>query len=188
VTVTFADGLGRVLQTKKGLERDTGTGMEVGMTVSGAVAFDALGRVVEQGQPGFSAESDTAFVSLGLLRSTKLTPDVFSRIREAATPDTSAPGGYAQTAIERDLVALEGQLLFQEMVIDANAKMRNTYRDVGGRIAAVEEFTRIKGGDADRDALSAQPARRARAGDRRAQQRHAGDVRHRGPHGRAGEP
>ncbi|WP_437589178.1 RHS repeat domain-containing protein [Sorangium sp. So ce1000] len=54
-------------------------------------------------------------------------------------------GGYARTAIEHDLVALEGQLLFQEMVIDANGKVRNTYRDVGGRIAAVEEFNRIKG-------------------------------------------
>ncbi|WP_437523831.1 SpvB/TcaC N-terminal domain-containing protein [Sorangium sp. So ce726] len=145
VTVAFADGLGRVLQTKKDHERDTGTGTEVGMTVSGAVAFDALGRVVEQGQPGFSAEPDTAFVSLELLRPTLTRYDALSRVREVAMPDTSAPGGYARTAIEHDLVALEGQLLFQEMVIDANAKMRNTYRDVGGRIAAVEEFNRIKG-------------------------------------------
>jgi hypothetical protein len=37
VTVTFADGLGRVLQTKKDHERDTGTSTELGMTVSGAM-------------------------------------------------------------------------------------------------------------------------------------------------------
>ncbi|WP_438029685.1 hypothetical protein [Sorangium sp. So ce233] len=52
-------------------------------------------------------------------------------------------GGYAQTRVERDLVQFDGQLLFQETVIDANGKSRNTYWDVGGRIAAVEEWNRI---------------------------------------------
>ncbi|WP_437598650.1 hypothetical protein WMF28_38435 [Sorangium sp. So ce590] len=33
--------------------------------------------------------------------------------------------------------------MFQETVIDANGKSRNTYRDVGGRIAAVEEWNTI---------------------------------------------
>ncbi|WP_433936322.1 SpvB/TcaC N-terminal domain-containing protein [Sorangium cellulosum] len=145
VTVTFADGLGRVIQTKKDLERDTGTGTEVGMTVSGAVVFDALGRVVEQGQPVFSAEPDTTFTAVELLRSTRFEHDVLSRTRLIEVPDPKATltGGYAQTWVERDVVQFDGQLLFQETVIDANGKSRNTYRDVGGRIAAVEEWNTI---------------------------------------------
>ncbi|WP_437956878.1 SpvB/TcaC N-terminal domain-containing protein [Sorangium sp. So ce119] len=145
VTVTFADGLGRVIQTKKDLERDTGTGTEVGMTVSGAVVFDALGRVVEQGQPVFSAEPDTTFTAVELLRSTRFEHDVLSRTRLVEVPDPKATltGGYAQTRVERDVVQFDGQLLFQETVIDANGKSRNTYRDVGGRIAAVEEWNTI---------------------------------------------
>ncbi|MGK4009229.1 RHS repeat-associated core domain-containing protein [Sorangium sp. So ce1036] len=145
VTVTFADGLGRVLQTRKDLERDTGTGTEVGMSVSGAVAFDALGRVVDQGQPVFSTEPDTAFVAAAMLRPTHMQHDVLSRVRLVERPDTNAPDGYARTAIEHDLSMFEGWLWFEEMVIDANGKVRNTYRDVGGRIGVVEEFNRIEG-------------------------------------------
>ncbi|MGK3969872.1 RHS repeat-associated core domain-containing protein [Sorangium sp. So ce118] len=147
VTVTFADGLGRVIQTKKDVERDTGTGAEIGMTVSGAVAFDALGRVVEQGQPVFSAEPDTTFTAVEMLRRTRFEHDVLSRTRLVEVPDPKATmtGGYAQTRIERDLVQFEGQLRFQETVIDANGKSRSSYRDVGGRIAAVEEWNTIAG-------------------------------------------
>ncbi|WP_437646447.1 SpvB/TcaC N-terminal domain-containing protein [Sorangium sp. So ce362] len=145
VTVTFADGLGRVLQTKKDQERDTGTGTEVGMTVSGAVRFDALGRVVEQGQPVFSVEPDTAFTAVEMVRSTHFQHDVLSRTRLVEMPDPKADttDGYARTWVEHDLVQLDGQLMFQETVIDANGKSRNTYRDVGGRIAAVEEWNTI---------------------------------------------
>ncbi|MGK4009234.1 hypothetical protein WMF31_41930 [Sorangium sp. So ce1036] len=121
VTVTFADGLGRVLQTRKDLERDTGTGTEVGMSVSGAVAFDALGRVVDQGQPVFSVEPDTAFVAVEMLRPTHMQHDVLSRVRLVERPDTNGSDGYARTAIEHDLSMFEGRLLFEEMVIDANA-------------------------------------------------------------------
>ncbi|WP_437951376.1 SpvB/TcaC N-terminal domain-containing protein [Sorangium sp. So ce296] len=147
VTVTFADGLGRVIQTKKDLERDTGTGTEVGMTVSGAVAFDALGRVKEQGQPVFSTEPDTTFVAVGLLRPSHFHYDVLSRTRrvEAPDPKAEATDGHARTLIEYDVVQFDGRLLFQETVIDANGKSRSSYRDVGGRIAAVEEWNTIDG-------------------------------------------
>ena len=50
-TVTFMDGLRRVIQTKKDLDRDSnGNGTVVtGMTVSGQVTFDNRGRVQAQG-------------------------------------------------------------------------------------------------------------------------------------------
>ncbi|MGK3988333.1 hypothetical protein WME99_35150 [Sorangium sp. So ce136] len=134
-----------MIQTKKDAERDTGTGTEVGMTVSGAVVFDALGRVVEQGQPVFSAEPDTTFTAVEMLRATRFQHDVLSRTRLIEVPDPKATrtSGHAQTWIERDLVQFEGQLRFQETVIDANGKSRSSYRDVGGRIAAVEEWNTI---------------------------------------------
>ena len=48
-TVTFIDGLGRVIQTKKDLDRDAnGTGTATtGMSVSGQVLFDTRGRVAQ---------------------------------------------------------------------------------------------------------------------------------------------
>ena len=46
-TVSFIDGLGRVIQTKKDLDRDpNGDGtVTTGMSVSGQVVFDTRGRV-----------------------------------------------------------------------------------------------------------------------------------------------
>ncbi|WP_437646302.1 hypothetical protein [Sorangium sp. So ce362] len=115
------------------------------MAVSGAVRFDALGRVKEQGQPVFSVEPDTAFTAVEMVRSTHFQRDVLSRTRLVEMPDpkATATAGYARTWVEHDLVQLDGQLMFQETVIDANGKSRNTYRDVGGRIAAVEEWNTI---------------------------------------------
>jgi YD repeat-containing protein len=55
-TVTFVDGLGRVIQTKKDMECDADscgtTTPATGMSVSGLVQFDSRGRVASQGQPG----------------------------------------------------------------------------------------------------------------------------------------
>ncbi|MGK4009231.1 RHS repeat-associated core domain-containing protein [Sorangium sp. So ce1036] len=109
------------------------------------MALDALVRVEDQGQPVFSTEPDTAFVAVEMLRPTHMQHDVLSRVRLVERPDTNGSDGYARTAIEHDLSMFEGRLLFEEMVIDANGKVRNTYRDVGGRIGAVEEFNRIEG-------------------------------------------
>ena len=109
------------------------------------MALDALVRVEDEGQPVFSTEPDTAFVAVEMLRPTHLQHDVLSRVRLVERPDTNAPDGYARTAIEHDLSMFEGRLWFEEMVIDANGKVRNTYRDVGGRIGVVEEFNRIEG-------------------------------------------
>ncbi len=49
-TATFVDGLKRVIQTKK--ESDV-NGVH-SMTVSGSVEYDTLGRVIQQGQPGYT--------------------------------------------------------------------------------------------------------------------------------------
>src|SRR5262249_52356878 len=45
-TVSFIDGLGRLLQTKKDIEKDLGSGTNtaVGMSVSGRIQFDERGR------------------------------------------------------------------------------------------------------------------------------------------------
>ncbi len=49
-TVTFVDGMKRVVQTKK--EPDI-NGVN-SMTLSGSVEYDTLGRVIQQGQPGYA--------------------------------------------------------------------------------------------------------------------------------------
>ena len=56
-TVLFTDGLKRVLQTKQdhALHRSPGQPPQVGMSVSGRVQFDALGRSIAQYYPRFEA-------------------------------------------------------------------------------------------------------------------------------------
>ena len=61
-TVIAMDGLGRALQTaKQGERRDSlGGTRSVGWNLSGAVAYDGNGRVIQEGQPQFASGTDLA--------------------------------------------------------------------------------------------------------------------------------
>lgn len=149
VTVTFVDGLDRVIQTKKDLERDTGTGTEIGMTVSGRITFDARGRVAAQTQPWFelSTAPSHAAVTNALSydaatagqHATTFTHDVLGRTTSVLLPDAT------QTTSTYGFATLDGQTYFSTTVTDANNKQRITYRDVDDSIAAVQEHNTIGG-------------------------------------------
>lgn len=91
-TFTFIDGLDRVIQTKKDLEKDFGDRTEVGFTVSGRITFDERGRLKSQGQPIFSQASGSTLVDVAVEspaaseRSTRWTYDVLSRVTKLTTP------------------------------------------------------------------------------------------------------
>ena len=85
-TVTFMDGLERVIQTKKDLEHDNGTLLRVGMTVSGAQVFDEMGRVAQSGHPIFSEESATSYVSVPMVNPTTTKYDPLNRMKYLTTP------------------------------------------------------------------------------------------------------
>ena len=58
-TLTYADGMKRIIQTKKDAAVDDGSGNpQNGMIVSGKVKFDELGRVTRQGQPNYESNSE----------------------------------------------------------------------------------------------------------------------------------
>ncbi|WP_394844492.1 Rhs family carbohydrate-binding protein [Pendulispora brunnea] len=148
VTATFIDGLDRVIQTKKDIEKDTGAGTAVGMIVSGALQFDARGRVVQQGQPIFDTSDAANFVLAPMKNPTLFTYDVLGRTRSTQTPD----GALSTTTY--GFGTLDGVTRLTTTVRDPNVNAAGglpgsamtTYRDVRGLVLAVEESNRLAGG------------------------------------------
>ncbi|CAN97153.1 RhsA protein precursor [Sorangium cellulosum So ce56] len=149
-TVTFIDGLDRVIQTKKDLEKDPGTGAApiVGMSVSGRVVLDERGRVWQQGQPVFATGEATAFVDVALKHPTTFEYDVLSRIVERREPDDEAEGGEAVTTTSYGIDELDGVAMFVATEVDPKGKVRKAYQDVDNAIVAVEERNRVRGSEA----------------------------------------
>ena len=83
-TVTFVDGLGRVLQTKKDVALFQGEGKadEEAMVVSGKVIYDAYGRVVEAYQPRVDQGKPGEFLGGEGEHPTKTTYDVLGQGRK----------------------------------------------------------------------------------------------------------
>lgn len=148
-TVIFADGMKRVLQTKKEADVE-GT---YGMVASGLVTYDELGRTIEQGQPVFQSAGDI----YGYLRQTtaknptKTAYDPLDRTVRIETPDNQASGGYAvtTTAYNFGKISNSNTLYATTKVVDpigfaaseANRKgTKISYKDVDDRIGAVVEY------------------------------------------------
>ncbi|WP_437631897.1 SpvB/TcaC N-terminal domain-containing protein [Sorangium sp. So ce854] len=146
-TVTFVDGLDRVIQTKKDLEKDQGPGAApvVGMSVSGRVVFDERGRIASQGQPVFDTGAATAFVEVPLKHPTVFAYDVLSRVIEVREPDDEA--GEVATTTRYDIEALDGVAMFVATETDPKEKVRKAYQDVDNAIVAVEERNRLHGSE-----------------------------------------
>ncbi|MGK3963945.1 SpvB/TcaC N-terminal domain-containing protein [Sorangium sp. So ce1667] len=146
-TVTFIDGLDRVIQTKKDLEKDQGPGVDpiVGMSVSGKVVFDERGRVEYQGQLVFDTGEATAFVDVPLKHPTVFEHDVLSRVIEVREPDDEA--GEAVTTTTYDIEEVDGVAMFVATEVDPNGKVRKAYQDVDNAIVAVEERNRLHGSE-----------------------------------------
>ncbi len=108
VTATFADGLGRIIETKKSLARDLGSGVTAGMAVSGAVVFDDQGRLSEQGQPFFDANPPTTFVPNTPTNPTNYGYDVLDRLISTALADAVNPSLTAIATITYGFDTLGG--------------------------------------------------------------------------------
>ncbi|MCY0939523.1 SpvB/TcaC N-terminal domain-containing protein, partial [Streptomyces sp. H34-S4] len=140
-TVTFSDGLGRALQTKKDASVSTspGTAPADVMTVSGRLKFDSLGRVTKKYYPVTEprgAANTTFNTSFDTVAPTKETFDVLDRSVRTVQPDgvtTSTAYGFA---IDRS-----GTTRREQTVTDGNGKERRTYTDPRGATTAVKEFS-----------------------------------------------
>jgi RHS repeat-associated protein len=135
-TVTFVDGLGRLIQTKKDLERDNGGGgTTVGMSVSGAVQFDVRGRISAQGQPTFDTGPALAFVNAPPLRPTQFQYDILGRQTQTTAPDATI------TRIDYGFDMLDGVRRLAMTTTDANGKQRKVLSTVRKDTAAVVQYS-----------------------------------------------
>ncbi|MGW0998181.1 SpvB/TcaC N-terminal domain-containing protein [Streptomyces sp. NPDC002523] len=139
-TVTFSDGLGRILQEKKDATVAASPGADPAqvMTVSGRIKFDALGRTVEKYYPVTEpkgAANTTFNPAFDTVPPTKETFDVLDRSVRTVQPDgivTTTGYGFGE---DRD-----GTTRLEQTVTDGNGKRRVTYTDVRGATTAVKEF------------------------------------------------
>ncbi len=144
-TVTFVDGLGRVLQTKK-----DGT-IHVGqddapkdvMLVSGRTRFDFVGRVIEEFHPvveplGSAKEFNRTYDSV---QPTRMAFDVLDRNTKITGPDNTSTETAYGFGTDRS-----GATRSETTVTDANGNKKTTYQDVRQLTTSVQEFNTLQNG------------------------------------------
>jgi RHS repeat-associated protein len=87
-TLTYCDGLGRIIQTAKQGETGYGADRVTGWNVSGSLIFDAKGRTVQEGQNVFVPGSGYPGIQ-ELVRPTTTTYDQLDRVIRKELPDGS---------------------------------------------------------------------------------------------------
>lgn len=164
VTATFADGLDRIIQTKKTVVRDIGSGPELGMSVTGEVVFDDVGRLAAQYQPYFDTGAADVLAPppqdpiLAVLRG----HDVLDRETAVRTPIAPTPGGpeaytYATTTTTYSVGKINTTARLLATVSDPNVIARGStpslpgyareeYRGVRGNLLRVVEKNRLTTG------------------------------------------
>ncbi|MCL2450808.1 MAG: hypothetical protein FWD17_17840, partial [Polyangiaceae bacterium] len=154
MTATFADGLGRIIQTKKSLARDIGgSGVTNGMAVSGALVFDGFGRIAQQGQPFFDTSPPTTFVPSTPTNPTNYSYDVMDRVTSTLLSDP--PPGISQlTYTTYGFDKLGSQTYLSTTFTDANVNgsyngigfggyAREEIHDTRGDVLEVEQLNRL---------------------------------------------
>ncbi|HEY6872131.1 MAG TPA: RHS repeat-associated core domain-containing protein [Geobacteraceae bacterium] len=150
-TVTFADGMKRLIQTKK--EADV-NGI-YGMVNSGLVVYDELARTIAQGQPLFQPNGSGdlyGYLPQQLPKNpTRTGYDPLDRTVRLETPDAQGKDGYAVTATTYGFGKLNtGDIVYATTKVvdpigtaagEANRKgTKVSFKDVDERIAAVVEY------------------------------------------------
>jgi RHS repeat-associated protein len=138
-TVSFVDGLARVLEVKKDAEVDTGSATTVGMSVTGRVEFDARGRLAAQGQAVFDAGPATAFVDVPLKNPTRFEYDILSRRVAITMPDS------ARSRTDYGFGVLDGATYFQQTVTDPLGEIEATLRTARQEVRGEVQRNTIRG-------------------------------------------
>lgn len=138
-TVTFMDGLGRAIQTKKDatIYRGETAAAQDSMIVSGHQVFDAFGRTVQAYYPvtepkGTQSRFNTAIDGI---RPTVTEYDVLDRALIVTAPDNSVTRTAYGFGTDRD-----GRTQFLTRVTDANTVPKESFRNVREAITAIKEF------------------------------------------------
>ncbi|OLB80539.1 MAG: hypothetical protein AUI14_06360 [Actinobacteria bacterium 13_2_20CM_2_71_6] len=144
-TITFADGLDRVLQTKKDATLSTGpdTPPVDAMTVSGHTVFDFAARLVEQSYPTTEPKGPTNTVfnpAADPVQPTRTTYDVLDRTTSTVLPDNTSITTNYGFGPDR-----AGTSQFDTAVTDANGNVQHTYADVRQHTTAVRQANPVGG-------------------------------------------
>ncbi|MFF0268894.1 RHS repeat domain-containing protein [Kribbella sp. NPDC004536] len=141
-TITFTDGLGRVIQTKADATVATTPGATPAdvMTISGHTVFDAFGRAVSTAFPLTEAKgpANTTFnpaTDDANVQPTVVTYDVMDRATKTVLPDnttSSVDYGFGQDRA--------GDSQFETITTDPNGKTARSYTNVKGQTTAVKQF------------------------------------------------
>ncbi|MBN2754658.1 MAG: hypothetical protein JXR81_07305, partial [Candidatus Goldbacteria bacterium] len=145
-TLTFTDGLNRVIQVKKDADVASGVGSyQSGMIVSGRVLFDNAGRVTHQYYPRFETSNFTVFdYVLPSETPTTFVNDDFDRPVTITNPDQTTAGFAYGIETSR----------LKTSVVDANGNTKITYKDADGQILKIEEYgTQIVNGQSSNKTL-----------------------------------
>src|SRR5262249_44467909 len=125
--VVFSDGMGRVIEQRK----TAVVAGAVGMTTSGFVALDSVGRVVTHYNPFFTRGTSTDFVAPATTEATQVTYDAVDR------PVTTLYADGASETATYDIAATpDGAQLFLSRTLDPNGHARETFHDHAGRTRA----------------------------------------------------
>ncbi|MCU0508491.1 MAG: hypothetical protein MUC34_08820 [Anaerolineae bacterium] len=139
-TAAFADGVGRVVQTQSDatLYNAAGQPTTVGMIVSGATFFDALGRPYQQYNPTRGIVPLGTFETNSPLPDTKYTETVFDLWD---LPNiVTAPGNRVTTiAYEYGQVGGAGPVLYRTTETAPNGRQTVTYTDFRDVVRAVDD-------------------------------------------------
>jgi RHS repeat-associated protein len=129
--VTFVDGFAQPIELRK----TSNVGGVAGMTTSGAVSRDLLGRVSSAYQPTFAPGPSTAFVIPAAINPTVNSYDALGRTTLTTLPD----GHTISTVFDTGKYTSTGPVLFRTTVTDPNGHHRETYADIAGRTRAFVE-------------------------------------------------
>ena len=137
-TVTFIDGLGRSLQTKKdgAIHVSPQVDDEEKVIVSGRVNFDAFGRSVENFYPVLEAKGNESAINKEYdgVTPTRTTYDVLDRVLTVTLPDNNLIQTQYGFGTDRD-----GHTQFRAKVTDANGIWKESFTNVRGLTTAVLE-------------------------------------------------
>jgi RHS repeat-associated protein len=136
-TVSFTDGLGREVQTKKDGALFTGPNMadqEV-MLVSGDSKYDAFGRVVAKSHPITELKGTTGVLNpkVDSVTPIKRSFDVLDRVLSTTLPDSSV------TKVEYGFgTGRDGNVAFRTLTTDANGIRKEVFKDVHKHIESTK--------------------------------------------------
>ncbi len=135
-TVMVTDGLGRPVQLRKTAVVGNDTGVATGMTTSGLVQRDRLGRATRAYHPFFTGAVNEQFITPQLTPFTETTYDHEDRPTRILYPGTEAAKDEFVYTIEAPAA---GPVLFRTQKTDPNGNKRETYTDHVGRTRYYQE-------------------------------------------------